>query len=554
MTHKKLTPPPRPPESFADTMSLPASGTVARGGSSDGVVARGSGEIVIGMSCYKCSVQVDPNNSFCPKCGTKISQAGIERDPHAVSCAIEIGTLIGDYRVHRLIGEGGMGRVYLAEHTLLGRKVALKRLRSEFSGNREAVKRFFGEARAVNRIAHENIIEITDFHDDGDAGSYYIMELLEGDTLEEVHERDGVLPLERVIPIAVQVASALKAVHRAGIVHRDLKPENIFLTVDRDGTDFVKLLDFGVAKLTAEDSSISLNSTQQGAILGTPEYMSPEQASGKDIDERSDIYSLGVILFEMVTGGRPFEADNFGELVVKHVTYPIPAPSEWPGRPYAIPVELEQMIMGCLAKQPQDRLGSMSEIELGLRALLEAREFEDAATTALGAVKPWKEPVSTFERAETEVAPELASLAVGPFPALPPRRWPWLVAVAAVLAIATFLLTRGGGEGDAVKEKAQPPTVNEVATPKSSKPDRPERSPAVVPEKKADAAKTEKENVGSPKKVTKATKQTKTSKKTKKARRTKRKARRRTKRGADRKRKRSRQPIDKNAVIDPFDE
>ncbi len=205
----------------------------------------------------------------------------MESDPHQLSAAIECGVTLGDYRIERMIGEGGMGRVYLAEHMLLGRKVAIKKLRSEFSGNREAVRRFFGEARAVNRIAHENIIEITDFVEDAEQGSYYIMELLDGRTLEACYETSGPFPLRRAVPIAIQIASALNAVHKAGIVHRDLKPENVFLTRRQDGTDLVKLLDFGVAKLTAEDSTISVNSTQQGAILGTPEYMSPEQASGR---------------------------------------------------------------------------------------------------------------------------------------------------------------------------------------------------------------------------------------------------------------------------------
>ena len=483
MTDKKLTPPPRLVESQSDTMAPLGSATVRRLPNSNGVVkARGSGSVLVGLTCYKCSAVIAQQDTYCPRCGTKVSRTSIVRDPGAISKAIEVGVVLGDYRIHKLLGEGGMGRVYLAEHMLLGRRVALKKLRSEFGGNREAVRRFFSEARAVNRIAHENIIEITDFSDDED-GSYYIMELLEGDTLEQVQERDGVLPLMRVIPIAIQVASALKAVHRAGIVHRDLKPENIFLAQGKVGGDFVKLLDFGVAKLTAEDSTISVNSTQQGAILGTPEYMSPEQASGKDIDERSDIYSFGVILFEMVTGGRPFEADNFGEIVIKHVTYPVPSPNAWPGRPYLIPDELEQLITTCLAKQPGDRLGSMSEVELSLRALHEALLFEGAATTALGKVLPKQAPpaepaeqqvaaVRALERAATALpddAPQVEATPALPddapqVEATPPlgrsrrsRALLWLAGIVTIVAVAGFVSLRGGGSGDKPAPSTPPP-------------------------------------------------------------------------------------------------
>jgi len=524
MTDKKLTPPPRLVESQSDTMAPLGSATVRRLPNSNGVVkARGSGSVLVGLTCYKCSAVIAQQDTYCPRCGTKVSRTSIVRDPGAISKAIEVGVVLGDYRIHKLLGEGGMGRVYLAEHMLLGRRVALKKLRSEFGGNREAVRRFFSEARAVNRIAHENIIEITDFSDDED-GSYYIMELLEGDTLEQVQERDGVLPLMRVIPIAIQVASALKAVHRAGIVHRDLKPENIFLAQGKVGGDFVKLLDFGVAKLTAEDSTISVNSTQQGAILGTPEYMSPEQASGKDIDERSDIYSFGVILFEMVTGGRPFEADNFGEIVIKHVTYPVPSPNAWPGRPYLIPDELEQLITTCLAKQPGDRLGSMSEVELSLRALHEALLFEGAATTALGKVLPKQAPpaepaeqqvaaVRALERAATALpddAPQVEATPALPddapqveaTPALPDdapqveatpplgrsrrsRALLWLAGIVTIVAVAGFVSLRGGGSGDKPAPSTPPP--GHEAEPDDKAAAEPDDKAAAEPDDKAAA-------------------------------------------------------------------
>jgi serine/threonine-protein kinase len=213
--------------------------------------------------------------------------------------------VLGSYRLLEQIGQGGMGNVFVAEHVKLGRRVALKMLRSEFTHNPEAVRRFFAEARAVNRISHDNIIEVSDFIESERGRSFYIMELLSGCDLRAVKERDGALPIGRALGIAIQVCRGLGAAHDAGIVHRDLKPDNIFLTERGGRRDFVKLLDFGVAKLLDDGPDGGMRfRTSAGVVVGTPEYMSPEQASGDPADHRSDIYAVGVILFEMVTGQR----------------------------------------------------------------------------------------------------------------------------------------------------------------------------------------------------------------------------------------------------------
>jgi serine/threonine protein kinase len=282
---------------------------------------------------------------------------------------LEPGHVLGSYRIISLLREGGMGRVYVAEHTLLGRQVALKVLRPQYSANRYAVTRFFAEARAVNRISHENIVEITDFCENGDGHNYLIMELLKGQDVSDLLLKLGVVPVNRAVDIAIQVASALTVVHEGRIVHRDLKPDNIYLIDRPSRTGFVKLLDFGIAKLVDPDGEgIQLGTTAEGAIIGTPEYMSPEQATGDGVDHRSDVYSLGVILYEMVTGVVPFRAANFGELVVQLLTVEPPAPSSHE-LPHELPSALEQLILHMLAKHANDRPQSMRDVEDRLRAI-----------------------------------------------------------------------------------------------------------------------------------------------------------------------------------------
>jgi len=292
----------------------------------------------------------------------------------------EAGTVLGSYRLIELLGEGGMGVVYLAEHTKLGRRVALKILRSEYSENPQAVHRFFAEARAVNKISHQNIVEITDFVENPGSDNYYIMELLKGSTLSAVIDDEGIQPLERSVGIMLQVASALGAVHAAGIVHRDLKPDNVFLIERAGQKDFVKLLDFGVAKLSG-DTTISVHSTAAGAILGTPEYMSPEQASGKPVDLRTDLYAFGVMLYELVTGRLPLTGSSFGELVVKHLTVVPMPPGCVDGLPYKVPMELEDVILACLAKDPDERPGSIELVAERLAEIADNEGWELASFT-----------------------------------------------------------------------------------------------------------------------------------------------------------------------------
>ncbi len=278
------------------------------------------------------------------------------------------GQKIGNYRILRRLGVGGMGAVYLAEHPLIGKKVALKVIHRELAGNKEVIARFFNEARAVNKIGNEHIVEIHDFGQSDEGEHFYIMEYLEGHTLADVLQHTRVLPVQRALHIAAQIAGGLAAAHSCGIIHRDLKPDNIML-LDRLGDhDFVKVLDFGLAKMIHDSASAKL--TAAGVVLGTPQYMSPEACESKrDIDHRSDIYCLGILLFQMVTGQVPFEGQSMGEILVKHVSAAPPAPR---GLNPEIPPSVEQIILRCLAKLADARFPTMKALR---DALLDADSY-----------------------------------------------------------------------------------------------------------------------------------------------------------------------------------
>jgi serine/threonine-protein kinase len=281
-----------------------------------------------------------------------------------------LGRVLGSYRLLAVIGRGGMGRVYLAEHVKLGRKVALKLLKAEYAARRDSVARFFQEARAVNTIRHQNIVDITDFVELGDGTTFIIMELLAGANLGELVRREGPLPPHRATAIMIQVCDALEAAHRVGIVHRDLKPDNIFVLDTEGARDAVKLLDFGVAKLlsTPTDGEAALQ-TVEGSVVGTPAYMSPEQAAGTPIDHRSDIYSLGAIMYELFTGRRVFEARSFGEFVLKHVNaIPVP-PRDLEGLG-PLPAGIEPIILSCLEKRPEHRYQTAAALRTDLARVL----------------------------------------------------------------------------------------------------------------------------------------------------------------------------------------
>ncbi|MEZ4367999.1 MAG: protein kinase [Kofleriaceae bacterium] len=272
------------------------------------------------------------------------------------------GAVIGNYRILSRLGTGGMGAVFLAEHPLIGKRVALKVIHRELSGNKEVVQRFWQEARAVNKIGNEHIVEIHDFGQSADGDHFYLMEYLEGRTLASLLGRSGRFEVIRALHVTAQLASALAAAHATGIIHRDLKPDNVMLVHRHGDPDFVKLLDFGLAKMFAAGGATPL--TAAGVVLGTPQYMSPEACeSKKEVDHRTDIYAVGVLLFQMVTGQLPFDGQSMGEVMIKQVTQPPPAPRAL--NP-AIPPAVEQIILRCLAKAADARFPTMTALREAL--------------------------------------------------------------------------------------------------------------------------------------------------------------------------------------------
>jgi eukaryotic-like serine/threonine-protein kinase len=388
---------------------------------------------------------------------------------------IEEGQTFGNYNILARIGAGGMGKVYLAEHPLIGRKVALKVIHKDLAGNREIVTRFSNEARVVNQIGNEHIVEVHDLGQSPEGEYFIIMEYLEGQTLAAVLEQQSVLAVNRALHIAAQVAGALGAAHEHGIIHRDLKPDNVMLVSRHGDSDFVKVLDFGLAKMFM-DAGVQL--TAQGVVLGTPQYMSPEACeSKKGIDHRADIYSLGVLLFQMLTGQLPFDGRSMGEVLVKQVTQLPPAPRAL--NPHIAPA-VEQILLRCLAKQPGDRFGSMAELGAALRD-------PDRYLASSPPVLPTA-PVPVDAQARTMVA-TLGFDAAGDVPVAnvvapqnrtmridTPRgyntkpRWPLMVALASVVAVsaAVAAIVLVGGEG--APRDASPGGIHGEASPGGTAP------------------------------------------------------------------------------------
>ncbi|HEY5962067.1 MAG TPA: serine/threonine-protein kinase [Polyangiaceae bacterium] len=291
---------------------------------------------------------------------------------------IEIGDIVaGKYRLLAMIGEGGMGVVYLAEHSLIEKRVALKVLRSEYSMKPELVSRFQQEAISASRIKHPNVLDVFDFGQLEDGSFFLAMEYLSGRDLAAELTESGTIAPERAVRIALQMCRALAVAHARGVVHRDLKPENVFLHVTEEGDEVVKIVDFGIAQLKGKEDSEAGHTrkrrlTRTGMIFGTPEYMSPEQAKGTAVDLRSDIYALGIILYEMVTGAVPFTGTTFMAVLTAHLTQPTP-PIDAIAPGTAISNELEQAIMRSLEKDPGQRYQSMRELASALQFASEGR-------------------------------------------------------------------------------------------------------------------------------------------------------------------------------------
>jgi serine/threonine-protein kinase len=297
-------------------------------------------------TCPTCRTRYDGGEDACPVDGASLlpdeAFSAADRD-------LEPGELVGEYRVEGRLGEGTYGTVYRGVHPVIGKAAAIKVLKRQYSANPEMVSRFISEARAVNQIRHRNIIDIFSFGLLPDGRHYYVMEVLEGRSLEDVVKERGRLTPDEAMPILRQLARALGAAHAAGIYHRDIKPENVFLGFDDDGQPVPKLLDFGIAKLHADEGR---HKTRSGTPMGTPLYMSPEQIRGGPIDHRADIYSFGVLVHEILTGSVPFDGTSVIDVLMKHTSAQAPAMSSVCAD---VPGALDAPVLHMLEKEPAHR-------------------------------------------------------------------------------------------------------------------------------------------------------------------------------------------------------
>ena len=348
-------------------------------------------------------------------------------------------TLDGRYVIERLLGEGGMGVVYAARHKVIDKKVAIKVLRGEMATDREANDRFLQEARAASAIGNPHIVDISDFGQLADGSTYFVMEFLAGKSLSGVlGETKGPMPVPRLCHIAEQIAQGLAAAHAANIIHRDLKPDNVMLVKHGAEKDFVKILDFGIAKV----GSGTKRMTRAGSVFGTPHYMSPEQAAGTQVDHRTDVYALGVMLYEMASGKVPFDADNFMGILTQHM-YKAPVPIRALVPEVDVPPGLDAIVLKCLTKKPDGRYANMEQLVMDLEKL-EKGQMPDAVQEMMARSGAFNVP-SDYFRASGMPAPVPAEPAV-----IPQKRWPLYAVIGAagtivgVVGVIVVAKTSGG--------------------------------------------------------------------------------------------------------------
>ena len=378
--------------------------------------------------CPTCSAEYPLTERFCPKDGTALrSLTGAQADL--------VGSVIAErYHVLKKLGEGGMGQVYLAEHVKMGRQSAVKVMHQAMVHDTAAIGRFNREAANASRIDHPNVAGIYDFGETPDGLVYLAMQYIEGETLTDIVLAHGALPPLRAAEITRQAAEGLHAAHGLGIVHRDLKPDNIMVTKDRDGIDCVKVVDFGIAKAAGSGSQ---KVTRTGVVVGTPEYMSPEQLSGEEVDARSDLYSLALVAFHMLTGELPFPSASTQTSMIMRLTEKPWSLAEM-NPDVAWSHEVQAVMSRALERHAGDRYATTREFGRALHAAIEkmpARPSSAKSTLVIDAVA--QEPAASLPTPPSR-----------PPAAAAPRKRELLIAVGVVVALmavaAGVLLTRGG--------------------------------------------------------------------------------------------------------------
>ena len=310
------------------------------------------------IACPSCGTSYPPSVRLCPRDGTVLEENGPPEERF-------VGAVLdGKYRLDSYLSSGGMGAVFKATHVMLGKPVAVKLIKADLVTSPDMVRRFQREARAATSLNHPNIVGVHDLGQTEDGTLYIAMELVDGISLKDVIRECGRIDPPRIVSTLRQVASALSLAHRHQIIHRDLKPQNVMLTRDAEGREIAKLLDFGIAK-TFDDKATQL--TRTGLALGTPQYMSPEQAMGKEVDGRSDLYSLGVMLYEMLIGEVPFTAPSATAILVKHMTE-VPAPPSRKRPDLQVPAHLEAIALKCLEKDRSRRYQTADEFIAALES------------------------------------------------------------------------------------------------------------------------------------------------------------------------------------------